>query len=206
MTTRRTVLKMGVALAAVPLVGGMDAGPSGPKLFSTGQADLDGALGGGIKPGSFVALIGPPGSGKTAFMLRLAKANGIADSHAMNTGGSDMLSIVERADGKHIGSVMLNAPEPSTPKEIADMQRDPAARDAFLTRWFRRSREIVQESGGLFMVSAWGTQEGGGHSNWMSIPDYIIRADQSACSLIKAEGVPIFLPASLEHHRQAGIA
>jgi hypothetical protein len=46
-TSRRDALKMGVALSAVPLIGGFDAKPAGPggqKFFSTGVADLDGKL------------------------------------------------------------------------------------------------------------------------------------------------------------------
>jgi len=184
--SRRNVLKMGVALSAVPLVGGFDALPAGKKLFSTGLPDLDRSLGGGMPHGSFLAVIGPRGSGKSALLLRVAKANGIVDSHAMNTGGTDMLSIVERADGKHVGSLMLNAEEPSTDKEKADMKSDPAARDAFLTRWFRRTGEVVRESGGLFVVSACGTSETISHPAWLNIPDYVIRADDSAYSVIKS--------------------
>jgi hypothetical protein len=187
-TSRRSVLKMGVALSAVPLVGGFDGKPAERKLFSTGHADLDRALGGGMAPGSFLAVVGPQGSGKTAFLMRLAKANGIVDSHAMNLGPSDMLSIMERADGRHVGSLMLNAAEPSTDKEKQDMERDPSARDAFLTRWFRRTREVVQESGGLFVISAWGTSGVLASSAWMNHPDYVIRANESTYTLIKSHG------------------
>ncbi len=42
--------------------------PAGKKLFSTGVADLDASLNGGMPPGSFLAVIGPRGSGKTAFI------------------------------------------------------------------------------------------------------------------------------------------
>jgi hypothetical protein len=185
-TSRRNLLKMGVALAAVPLVGGHDAKPADKKFFSTGLPDLDCSLGGGMLPGSFLAVIGPRGSGKTALLLRLAQANGIVDSHAMNTGASDMLSILERADGKHIGSLMLDAAEPSTDKERQDMEQNPNARDAFLTRWFRRTREVVRESGGLFVISAWGTSETSTDSAWMQFPDYVISAEQSAYCLIKS--------------------
>jgi hypothetical protein len=186
MISRRNVLKMGVALSAVPLVGGFDDKSIGKKFFSTGLADLDGSLGGGMLPGSFLAVVGPRGSGKTAFLLRLAKANGIVDAHAMNTGASDMLSILERADGKHVGSLMLNAAEPSTDKEKQDMERDPKARDAFLTRWFRRTREVVQESGGLFVISAWVTPDFSSNSSWVSLPDYVIHANNSTYSVIKS--------------------
>jgi hypothetical protein len=185
MTSRRSVLKMGVALSAVPLIGGLNSAPQGKKLFSTGIPDLDRDLGGGIHPGSFVAVIGPHRSGKTAFLLRLAKANGIADPHAMNTGASDMLSIMERADGKYVGSLMLDAAEPATDQERRDMDQSPNARHAFLTRWFRRTWEVVQESGGLFAISAWGTSEDCATAPWMSFPDYVIRAQDSTYGIIK---------------------
>lgn len=187
-TSRRDVLKMGVALSAVSLIGGFDGKPAGGRFFSTGVADLDRSLGGGMLPGSFLAVVGPRGSGKTAFLLRLAKANGIVDAHAMNAGGSDMLSIMERPDGTHIGSLMIDAAEPSTDKEKEDMERDPNVRDAFLTRWFRRTREVVQESGGLFVISAWGTSGDSSSSLWMNFPDYVIRANESAFSIIKFPG------------------
>ena len=48
MTSRRDVLKMGVALSAVSLVGGFDGKPAGGGFFSTGVADLDRSLGGGM--------------------------------------------------------------------------------------------------------------------------------------------------------------
>ena len=106
----------------------------------------------------------------------------------MNAGGSDMLSIMERPDGTHIGSLMIDAAEPSTDKEKEDMERDPNVRDAFLTRWFRRTREVVQESGGLFVISAWGTSGGSSGSAWMNFPDYVIRANESAYRIIKSAG------------------
>jgi hypothetical protein len=185
-TSRRNVLKMGVALAAVPIIGEADGKPVDRRFFSTGLTDLDRSLGGGMRRGSFLAVIGPRGSGKTAFLLRLAKANGIVDAHPMNTGTSDMLSILERVDGKHVGSLMLDAAEPSTDQERLDMANNPAARDAFLVRWFRRTWEVVQESGGLFVISAWGTSGSSLNSPWMSFPDYIIRADESEYRIIKA--------------------
>jgi hypothetical protein len=180
---------MGIALSAIPLVGGFDAATSDKTFFTTGVPELDRAMGGGILPGSFLAVIGPRQSGKSAFLMHLAKANGIVDAHAMNTGPTDMLSILERTDGKHIGSLMLDAPEPSTDKEREEMEKNPDLRDAFLTRWFTRTREVVQESGGLFAVSAWGTAAASINSNWMKIPDYVIRADESAYTLIKTQAM-----------------
>jgi hypothetical protein len=44
-----------------------------------------------------------------------------------------MLSIMQRGDGQYIGSLMLNPVEPSTDRERVEMERDPRARDAFLT-------------------------------------------------------------------------
>jgi hypothetical protein len=188
-TTRRDALKMGVALSAVPLVGGFEAkaaASAGTKFFSTGVADLDATLGGGMRDATFLAVVGPRGSGKTAFLLNLAKANGLIDAHSMNAGGSDMLSIMARTDGTHVGSLMLDAAEPSTDKEKQDMAADPAARHEFLSRWFRRTHEIVQESGGIFVISAWGTQGDPSTAAWMAYPDYVVRADNGAYSLIKS--------------------
>ena len=188
-TSRRDLLKMGVALSAVPLVGGFAEKPTVRTFFSTGLIGLDAELGGGMAKGSCLAVVGPRGSGKTAFMLNLAKANGILDAHSMNQGTSDMLSIMHRTDGTEVGSLMLDAAEPSTDQEKQDMEKDPAARDAFLTRWFRRSREIVRESGGLFVISALGTTGDSSTPLWMSATDYIILADQSAFRLIKSPKV-----------------
>jgi hypothetical protein len=190
-SSRRNVLKMGVALSAIPLVGGFDAPSnspgSGKQFFTTGVAALDRELGGGILPGSFVAVIGPRRSGKSAFLMRLAKGNGIVDAHAMNTGLTDMLSIMERADGRHIGSLMLDAAEPSTDKERQDMETNPAARQAFLTRWFTRTREVVRESGGLFAVSAWAEAEMAIDSSWMKIADYVICTNEFTCTLMRSQ-------------------
>ena len=185
MTSRRNLLKMGVALSAVPLIGVL-----GEKLlraghFSTGLSDMDHAIGGGVAPGSFVAIVGPRGGGKTAFILNLARANGIVDAHTMNTGSSDMLSIMQRSDGSHVGSLLLDAAEPSSDQEKGDIDRDPGARDEFLTRWFKRSREVVRESGGLFVVSAWGTSSAPASASWMMFPDYIVHAGGSAYTVVK---------------------
>ena len=187
--SRRDALKMGFAMSAVPLIGSFEGKPAlqpGRKFFSTGVPDLDASLGGGMRDGTFMAVVGPRGSGKSAFLLNLAKASGLIDAHSMNTGCSDMLSIMARQDGTHIGSLMLNAAEPSTDKEKQDMARDPKARHDFLTRWFRRTHEIVGESGGIFIISAWGTDNDSDKSPWMAFPDYVIRADNSAYSILKS--------------------
>jgi hypothetical protein len=49
------ILKMDDALSAVPLDCGFDAKPADSRLFSTALPELDGSLGGGIRPGSFLA-------------------------------------------------------------------------------------------------------------------------------------------------------
>ena len=175
------------ALAAIPLLRKVPSGDPAKIHFTTGLAEIDHALGGGIPERSLLVIIGPRGSGKSDFLLRLAKANGIADAHAVNQGASDMLSIMKRHDGQHIGSIVLNGVEPSTDKERADMERDPQARDAFLTRWFRRSKEILRESGGIFALTvceplATSTTT----PNWMTLPDYIIQAESSTYRVIKS--------------------
>lgn len=181
-TSRRDVLKQGFALAAVPLVGRID--PAAKFPFTTGFPELDAALGGGIKAGSFVAVVGARGAGKTAFLLRLAKANGVADAHPMSSGQSDMLSIMKRPDGTYVGSLMLDSAEPATDQEKQQMKDDPAARDAFLCRWFRRTQEVVRESGGLFVVSAPGTENTSG-AQWFAFPDYVIAAQGGTYRVIK---------------------
>lgn len=184
--SRRNVLKMGTALAAIPLMGDVPRRPSGDTMFSTGSQVLNYSLGGGLRVGTVLAVVGPRGSGKTAFLLRLAKANGIMDAYPMSAGTSDMLSIMEREDGKHIGSLMLNAAEPSTDTERADMQHDPAARNAFLARWFKRTQEVTRESGGLFAISVCESLAGPARPAWLDIPDYIIAVDQSTGSIYKS--------------------
>jgi hypothetical protein len=184
--SRRNVLKMGTALAAIPLMGDVASGVLGDKIFSTGSPELDQAMGGGLRSGTVLAVVGPRCSGKTAFLLRLAKANGIMDAYPMSAGTSDMLSIMEREDGKHIGSLMLNAAEPSTDTERADMQHHPAARNAFLARWFKRTQEVTRESGGLFAISVCESLAGPAEPTWLDFPDYIITVNQSTGSIYKS--------------------
>ncbi len=175
------------ALAAIPLLRKLPTGDPAQVHFATGCAEIDRALDGGMRQGSLLVVIGPRGSGKSDFLLRLAKANGIADAHAINQGGSDMLSIMKRHDGQHIGSIVLNGVEPSTDKEHADMERDPQARDAFLTRWFRRSKEILGESGGIFALTvSEPLATSAATPNWMTLPDYIIQAESSTYRVIKS--------------------
>jgi len=185
--SRRQVFIAGSALASIPLLRALPLSPGKAIHFLTGVAEVDQAIGGGVREGSLLVVIGPRGSGKSDFLLRLAKTNGIADAHAINQGGSDMLSIMKRHDGQHIGSIVLNGVEPSTDKERADMERDPQARDAFLTRWFRRSKEILRESGGIFALTVCEpliTQTA--TPNWMLLPDYIIQAQNSTYRVIKS--------------------
>lgn len=183
--SRRSLLKMGAALAAVPLLGQLPADAAGEKIFSTGSPELDRALAGGIRHGSVLAVLGPRGSGKTAFLLKLAQANGIMDAYPIGTGTSDMLSIMEREDGSHVGSLMLDAAEPATTAERAAMAQDPAARDAFLTRWLQRTAEVTHESGGLFAISVC-TSAAAGPSGWLAHPDYVITLNGTTPVVSKA--------------------
>lgn len=184
--TRRDAMRAGVALAAVPLINALPT-ESSAIVFPTGWTEVDRALGGGMRHGSLLVVIGPRGSGKTDFLYRLARTNGILDAHTVNQGTSDMLSIMQRHDGQHIGSIVLNGPEPSTDKECADMERDPHARDAFLTRWFRRTKEVLSESGGIFALTVSGQiAPDAPNAGWMSLPDYIIQAEGATYKVIKA--------------------
>ena len=184
---REALIGGGLLATAIPLPKALAANAPAHDYFPTGWPQIDRAFGGGIRQGSLLVVIGPRGSGKSDFLHRLARTNGIADAHAINRGGSDMLSIMKRHDGQHIGSIVLNGVEPSTDKERADMERDPQARDAFLTRWFRRSKEILRESGGIFALTiseplATSTTT----PNWMTLPDYIVQAESSTYRSIKS--------------------
>ena len=183
--SRREAFLAGGAVAAIPLL--RAAGCPTETVFPTGCAEVDRALRGGMRHGSLLAVIGPRGSGKTDFLVRLAKTNGIVDGHAMNRGTSDMLSIMQRHDGRYIGSIVMNGVEPSTDKERADMERDPQARDAFLTRWFRRTKEVLRESGGIFALTvSEPLVTSATTANWMTLPDYIIQAESSTYRVIKS--------------------
>ncbi len=184
--SRRNALKAGAALAAVPLIKALPAGSSTPILFSSGWPEVDRALHGGMRHGSLLVVIGPRGSGKTDFLVRLAKTNGIVDGHAVNHGTSDMLSIMQRPDGQYIGSIALNGIEPSTDQESVYMESDINARDAFLTRWFRRTKEVLRESGGIFALTVNGPSEmNPANAGWMAFPDYVIQAGGSTYRLLK---------------------
>jgi len=177
---------MGVALAATPLVGQLNAlAATGELRYSTGDTALDRELGGGMREGSFLAIVGPSKSGKSAFLTRLAMANGIPDAHPMNVpGGSDQLSIMKRPDGKHIGSLMLDGHQPWTDKERDAMATDENARHAFLARWFQRTRDVVRESGGLYALSvSHAIQNGDADPEWMRVPDYVIRIENRTASI-----------------------
>jgi len=183
--SRRNLLKMGAALAAVPLLIELPADAAGEKIFPSGSPELDRALNGGIRHGSVLAVVGPRGSGKTAFLLKLAQANGIMDAYPIGAGTSDMLSIMERQDGTFVGSLMLDAAEPATSTERAAMAHDPAARDAFLTRWLQRSCEVTHESGGLFAISIC-APDTASPSAWLAHPDYVISLHGSVPVVAKA--------------------
>ena len=93
---------------------------------------------------------------------------------------------MRRHDGQYIGSVMLNGVEPSTDKERADMEHDPQARDAFLTRWFKRTKEVLGESGGIFALTVNGqVTTTPPKPTWILFPDYVIQAEASAYRVIK---------------------
>ncbi|WP_433789701.1 RAD55 family ATPase [Actinoplanes sp. CA-252034] len=53
------------------------------KRLSTGLADLDLILGGGLEPGSVVVLSGPPGAGKTILAQQICFANATAEHKAV---------------------------------------------------------------------------------------------------------------------------
>ncbi len=52
------------------------------KRLSTGLADLDLILGGGLLPGSTVVLAGPPGAGKTILAQQICSATGTTEHKA----------------------------------------------------------------------------------------------------------------------------
>ena len=159
------------------------AGPA-QKLFPTGCSDVDRALHGGMRTRTLMVVVGPPGSGKSDFLRRMAEMNGVSQVHAMNAGNSDMFSLTQRPDGKHLGCLLLNGPEPTTDKEHADMTRDPGARTAFFSRWFKRARDVVLESGGIMVISV--REKTRRDAEWMAIPDYVVSADEAVYSVIKS--------------------
>ncbi|WP_435827270.1 RAD55 family ATPase [Actinoplanes philippinensis] len=53
------------------------------KRLSTGMADLDLILGGGLEPGSVVVLAGPPGTGKTILAQQICFTNATAEHKAV---------------------------------------------------------------------------------------------------------------------------
>lgn len=53
------------------------------KRLTTGQADLDRILGGGLRPGSTVVLAGPPGAGKTILAQQICFANATTEHKAV---------------------------------------------------------------------------------------------------------------------------
>lgn len=57
--------------------------PRAPHRLSTGIAELDALMGGGVPAGDAVVLVGPTGSGKTAFATRFAAAGHLAGEPAV---------------------------------------------------------------------------------------------------------------------------
>ena len=53
------------------------------RLLTTGDADLDRILGGGLSPGSLVVVAGPPGSGKTILAQQICFANATTERPAL---------------------------------------------------------------------------------------------------------------------------
>lgn len=175
--SRRSTLQFATALVLAPWVGHASDAVPAQDLFSTGSPDVDHRLGGGVRVGSLL-VVADDGAGDAVsrFMVRMADANGVSQVHRMTAGGSDMLSLMRLPDGRRTGCLLLNSPEPTTDKEQLDMRRDPAARDAFLSRWFRRSRDVARESGGIMAIGVHATVTR--HAGWVAIPDYLVSADR----------------------------
>jgi hypothetical protein len=185
MLSRRELLKVGTGLSAMALMPRMDLlAATTATSFSTGYPALDQALRGGLRPGTLTVVIGPRSSGKTAFLYRLAKANGVMDATPISRGTCDMLSIMEH-NGKPIGHLMSDIEEPWTDQERAAIALDSAAHDAFLFRWFQRTREVLQDSGGIFVFSILGTCDALPTPNWTELPDYIVALDGSSWKALK---------------------
>ncbi|GEM_PF-3787482 len=179
MISRRALFKFGAGVSVAALMPGMEAAAAkGEERFSTGFPDLDAAIGGGLRGGTLTVVIGPEKSGKTAFLYKLAKANGVMDASHMGKGRSDMLSIM-RQQGKAVGHLMSDSEEPATEVERLLMASNPSARNAFLHRWFKRTQEVLRESGGIFVFSVVGTYDATPNPNWLEVPEYVIALDGS---------------------------
>lgn len=137
-----------------------------------------------MRIGTFMVVLGDERSGKSEFMQRLAQVNGVVDVHAMNSGSSDMFSLMRRPGGRYVGCLMLNGPEPMTDKERGDTERDPGARDAFLTRWFRRTHEVLRDSGGNFAISV--RDKLRTDATWVAFADYVVSADRGTYQMLKS--------------------
>lgn len=173
--SRRSWLQIGAAIPLAALGDRASAAIPARSLLSTGWPDVDRALGGGLRTGTLTVVIGRSGGGKSRFMQRLAQTSGISDSYTMRSGTSDMISLACRPDGQYVGCLLLDGPEPATDKEREAMHHDPSARDAFLARWFERTREVLRESGGIFVISVREAQRA--DASWTKIPDTIVLAD-----------------------------
>jgi len=185
MLSRRQWLKVGTSLSVMALLPRTDVlAAQTAQRYSTGYPALDVALDGGLRPGTLTAVIGPRGSGKTAFLYRLAKANGVMDATPGGMGSSDMLSIMHQR-GQPVGHLLSDAAEPWSAQEREAIGKDPAARHAFLHRWFTRSHEVLHDSGGIFVFSIPGMCAAIPNPDWTEIPDYVITLDGSSWTALK---------------------
>ena len=177
--SRRSALQMGASLAVAPWVGRVSAAASAQGLFSTGSAKVDLALGGGVRTGSLIVVIAQSdnGGGENGFLARMARVNRVPYVHVMTAGTADILSLMQGPDGQRTGCLLLNSSEPITDRELDGAERDPKARDVFLSRWLKRSREVVRESGGIMAIRL--RADPAVKADWISIPDYVVTADES---------------------------
>lgn len=76
---------------------------SGQERFSTGFAELDRVLGGGIVPGSLILLGGDPGIGKSTILLQAARNMAAAEHDILYITGEESLVQIKMR-GKRVGS------------------------------------------------------------------------------------------------------
>lgn len=82
------------------LVAAHSRGLTARQQFSTGLAELDRLLGGGIEEGTSTLVVGPPGTGKSSLAAQLvAAANGRGEAAAMFLFEESASNMLHRADG-----------------------------------------------------------------------------------------------------------